>query len=153
MANSRFLILPHVRVAHLASHILGKLVRQLPGDWEAIYGELPLLLETFMEDSLLSRTCFPGRRAGRRSAGRQDWGERGNGAPVKKVFLYPLSPEGRSLLRNGSPVFQLPAIPVPVQAIWAEEEFLGFSLSDNRLADRLLSLARYFFARPTAQLP
>ena len=43
VANSRFLILPHVQVPNLASHILGQLVRRLPGDWEATYGERPVL--------------------------------------------------------------------------------------------------------------
>ncbi|EQD75780.1 transposase IS4 family protein, partial [mine drainage metagenome] len=152
VANSRFLILPHVRVPHLASHILGKLVRQLPGDWEAIYGERPLLLETFVEESRFSGTCY--RAAGWKEIGRTaGLGRKGQGAPVKKVFLYPLSPEARSLLRNGSPVFQTPAIPLPVPADWAEEEFLGVPLPDKRLSARLLSLARDFFARPTAQLP
>ena len=32
--NSRFLILPQVRVPHLASHILGTILRRLPSDWQ-----------------------------------------------------------------------------------------------------------------------
>ena len=41
--NSRFLILPWVRVAGLASKILGHCARQLPSDWEKLYGYRPLL--------------------------------------------------------------------------------------------------------------
>jgi hypothetical protein len=35
--NSRFLILPHVRVPHLASHILGTILRRLRSDWQHKY--------------------------------------------------------------------------------------------------------------------
>ena len=44
VANARFLILPGVRVPHLASHLLGQLARRLPTDWKARYGVRPLLL-------------------------------------------------------------------------------------------------------------
>ena len=44
VANARFLILPTVKVPHLASHLLGQLARRLPADWEARYGVRPLLL-------------------------------------------------------------------------------------------------------------
>jgi hypothetical protein len=33
--NSRFLILPWVRVPHLASHILGRVARRIAADWQA----------------------------------------------------------------------------------------------------------------------
>jgi hypothetical protein len=36
--NPRFLILPWVEVAHLASHLLGRMVRLLPAEWERMYG-------------------------------------------------------------------------------------------------------------------
>jgi hypothetical protein len=36
--NTRYLILPWVRVPHLASHILGKMTSQLPQHWERMYG-------------------------------------------------------------------------------------------------------------------
>ena len=47
--NSRFLILPWVRVRYLASSILSLCVRQLPADWEQLYGYRPLLLETVVD--------------------------------------------------------------------------------------------------------
>ncbi len=151
VANSRFLILPHVQVPNLASHLLGKLVRRLPGDWEATYGERPLLLETFVEEERFVGTCY--RAAGWQEIGRTaGLGRQGRGGPVKKVLVYPLVPEARSLLRGGDPVFA-PSSPLPPPLDWAEEEFRGVSLPDKRLKDRLLILARDFFARPAAPLP
>ena len=36
--NTRFLGLPWVRVPYLASHLLGRMARQLPADWARLYG-------------------------------------------------------------------------------------------------------------------
>src|SRR6266545_346395 len=47
--NSRFLILPWVRVRYLASTIRSLCARQLPADWERLYGYRPLLLETLVD--------------------------------------------------------------------------------------------------------
>ena len=150
--NSRFLILPHVRVPHLASHILGKAVRMVSGDWEATTGERPLLLETFVEEGRFEGTCY--RAAGWEEIGRTaGQGRQGRGVPVKKVLVYPLAKEARLLLRAVESAYEPPVPLSPVPADWAEEEFLGVSLPDKRLAARLLMLARDFFARPTAQLP
>ncbi|MBC8451467.1 MAG: DUF4338 domain-containing protein, partial [Planctomycetes bacterium] len=35
--QSRFLIMPWVRVPHLASHLLGVMNRRLSADWERVY--------------------------------------------------------------------------------------------------------------------
>jgi len=43
--NLRFLVLPWVRVPHLASHILGRMARQLSDDWERMYGHPLYFLE------------------------------------------------------------------------------------------------------------
>ncbi len=47
--NTRFLILPWVRVAHLASHVLARITRRLSRDWQAKYGHPIYLLETFVQ--------------------------------------------------------------------------------------------------------
>src|ERR1700682_2538628 len=47
--NSRFLILPWVRVKGLASRILALSAQHMPRDWEACYGHRPLLLETLVD--------------------------------------------------------------------------------------------------------
>ncbi len=73
---SRFLIRPGV--ANLASHVLGRVLRRLPGDFEARYGFQPWLVETFLEDqgACLRAANFVriGATAGR---GRQDRENRG----------------------------------------------------------------------------
>ena len=50
LANSqRFLILPWVRVPHLASHLLARATRRLSADWELRYSHPIWLVETFLE--------------------------------------------------------------------------------------------------------
>jgi hypothetical protein len=53
--NPRFLILPWVEVPHLASHILGRMARMLPDEWERVYGHRLVLLETFRGSVAVSR--------------------------------------------------------------------------------------------------
>ncbi len=47
--NMRFLILPWVRVPHLASHILARVARRISADCIEQYGHPLYLLETFVE--------------------------------------------------------------------------------------------------------
>ena len=47
--NSRFLLLPSVRVLGLASHVLSIVRRRLPEDWRRQYAIDPVLIETFVE--------------------------------------------------------------------------------------------------------
>ncbi len=56
--NTRFLIFGWVRVKHLASHILGQLVRRMPQDWEAHWGYRPVLVETFVDPAHFAGTCY-----------------------------------------------------------------------------------------------
>ena len=56
--NSRFLILPWVRVPHLASHILGRVARRIAADWQARYGHAVRLLETFVERDRFRGSCY-----------------------------------------------------------------------------------------------
>ena len=91
--NSRFLLLPWVRVKGLASKILGHCARQLPDDWERLYGYRPLLLETLVEEERFRGTCYRaanwialGRTQGR---GRMDGKHRSPLRP-KRLFVYPL---------------------------------------------------------------
>jgi hypothetical protein len=56
--NTRFLVLPWVEVAHLASHVLGQLARRVARDWEARWGYRPLLLETFVDPQHYRGTCY-----------------------------------------------------------------------------------------------
>jgi hypothetical protein len=91
--NSRFLILPRVRVAHLASHLLGRMARVLPEDWENLYRHPIYFLETFVDTERFSGTCyqaanwrFLGKTTGR---GKTDRSHRQTRS-IKAVWGYPL---------------------------------------------------------------
>jgi hypothetical protein len=56
--NTRFLILPWVKVPHLASHILGRMARTLSADWCALYAHPIYFLETFIEPERFRGTCY-----------------------------------------------------------------------------------------------
>ena len=58
--NSRFLILPWVRIEHLASHLLGRMARVLSADWECVYGHPIYFLETFVDPQRFRGTCYRG---------------------------------------------------------------------------------------------
>jgi hypothetical protein len=111
--NSRFLILPWVRVTGLASKILSYCARQLQGDWEQRYGYRPLLLETLVEASRFRGTCYRaanwialGLTQGR---GRMDRQHQAHGRAPKQVFVYPLCRHvQRRLVTAPTPVFSGP---------------------------------------------
>lgn len=101
--QSRFLILPWVRVRNLASHVLGQMVREFPGAWQRRYGIGPLLLETLVDGQRYAGTCYRaanwlylGQTQGR---GRQDRYHQRHGACPKKVFVYPLIAQARVALQ------------------------------------------------------
>jgi len=56
--NTRFLILPSVRVPHLASWLLGQVSRRLSRDWQAKYGHPIAALETFVERERFRGTAY-----------------------------------------------------------------------------------------------
>jgi len=99
--NTRFLILPHVQVPHLASHILGLLLRRLPRDWQAKYALRPCLAETFVERDRFAGTCY--QAANWQCIGQSCGRSRGDRAhrlqvPIKDIYLYPLRADFRRLL-------------------------------------------------------
>ncbi len=137
VANARFLVLPGVRVPHLASHLLGRLARRLPEDWEARYGVRPLLLETFVHPDY-EGTCYAASgwcRIGH-SAGRRD-------GVAKVLWVRPLVDDARKQLRQGA--VRLPAERPRAPANWAEAEFGGLEVWDARLKQRLYHLAEDFW--------
>lgn len=99
--NSRFLILPWVRVPHLGSHVLGRVMRRVRRDWYAKYGEPLDLVETFVERGRFAGTVYRasnwtwvGVTQGRGRQGRQ----REYSVPVKDVYVYPLVSDFRERL-------------------------------------------------------
>lgn len=93
--NTRFLILPWVRVPHLASHLLGRVAARIRSDWQAKYGHGLQWLESFVDTGLYRGTCYRaanwihvGETTGR---SRQDREHRLS-VPRKAVYLYRLRP-------------------------------------------------------------
>ncbi|WP_081752637.1 Druantia anti-phage system protein DruA [Kallotenue papyrolyticum] len=56
--NSRFMILPHVRVPNLASKILALATRQVVNDWTDYYSVTPQFVETFVDSDRFPGTCY-----------------------------------------------------------------------------------------------
>lgn len=99
--NTRFLILPWVRVPHLASHILARMARILPTDWNGIYRHPIYYLETFVDKTHYAGTCYKaanwiylGDTTGR---GKNDHTNKPNRS-IKAVWGYPLTRNFRTVL-------------------------------------------------------
>ncbi len=56
--NSRFLILPWIKVPHLASHLLALCARGISTDWQTLYRHQICWLETFIDTELFKGTCY-----------------------------------------------------------------------------------------------
>jgi hypothetical protein len=96
--NTRFLVLPWVTVPHLASHVLGRIARRIRADWQTKYGHPVQALETFVDRDRFQGTCY--RAANWLRLGATQGRTRNDRnhclrAPVKDVYLYPLSPDFR----------------------------------------------------------
>ncbi|MFZ4701783.1 MAG: Druantia anti-phage system protein DruA [Candidatus Methylumidiphilus sp.] len=97
--NTRFLILP--KVPHLASHVLGSIVRRLSQDWQHKYGHPIHLLETFVDTSRFHGTCY--RASNWIHVGQTTGRTRQNKSMIpqssqKAVWLYPLRSDYRQAL-------------------------------------------------------
>jgi hypothetical protein len=102
--NTRFLILPWVKVPHLASHILGWMARNLSREWERIYRHPIHLLETFVDTDRNKGTCYRaanwiclGKTTGR---GKADQTHKANRS-LKDVWVYPLAKDFREKICQG----------------------------------------------------
>jgi Druantia protein DruA len=90
-----------VRVPHLASHLLGRMSRQLSSDWQRIYAHPIYFTETFVDPERNRGTCY---RAANWTALGLTKG-RGKAAPtrapnrsLKLLFGYPLVRDFRERL-------------------------------------------------------
>ena len=103
VSQSRFLILPWVHVAGLASKILALSTRRLPADFERRYGYRPLLVETLVDASRFAGTCYKaanwillGQTRGRSRIDRYKNSHVSN----KLVYVYPLCRSVQRHLRD-----------------------------------------------------
>jgi hypothetical protein len=92
--NTRFLIVPWVRVPHLASHVLGKIARRISTDWMQMYNHPLYYLKTFVDTERFEGTCYKaanwmylGLTTGR---GKNDHTYQANRS-LKAVWGYPLT--------------------------------------------------------------
>jgi hypothetical protein len=99
--NTRFLILPWVAVPHLASHILGRMAKIVPRDWQQMYAHPVYWLETFIDPARFKGTCYRaanwqclGTTTGR---GHNDRTNKRT-QPVKELLGLPLTRRFRQLL-------------------------------------------------------
>ena len=148
VGNDRFLILPTVKVANLASHVLALAMARLPDDWYERYRARPVMVETFVDPSRYAGTCYRAAnwQAVGHTAGRRD-------GIKKKIFVYPLEPGWQQVLCTAPPI-RLGQTPRPeAPANWAEAEFGTVRLYDNRLKRRLYKIAQDFYRDPEANIP
>jgi hypothetical protein len=102
--NPRFLILPWVKVPHLASHILGRMAQIVPQHWQELYRHEVVFLETFVDSTRYQGTCYRaanwivlGRTTGR---GKNDLTHKANRS-LKEILGYPLCRDFREKLVAG----------------------------------------------------
>jgi len=101
--QARFLILPWVRVPHLAGHGLGQCLRRLPKDFQQRYGWQPVLVETFVEARFgghcyrASNWIWVGSTQGRGKKGVHTRGGQ-TPLPIKQIWMYPLRADFRRRL-------------------------------------------------------
>ena len=149
---SRFLIRPAVQCRHLASHVLGRVLRRVEADFEARYRYRPWLVETFVapahEGASFRAANFVcvGPTAGRGRCDRAHDGTR----TVKSVYLYEFAAHWRRTLG----VARVEAAPSlgPGEGLdstqWAANELGGAPLGDKRLSARLVRSATVLASCP-----
>ena len=99
--NSRYLIVPWVKVPHLASHLLGRIARRISADWQQLYEHPIWLLESFVDVELFKGTCYRaanwmcvGRSIGRGTKAKSHQ----QSTSIKELWAYPLSRNFRQQL-------------------------------------------------------
>ena len=143
---SRFLIRKSVQCRNLASKVLSMSMATLADDFERQYNYRPWLVESFVDTSRYSGTCYQaanwipvGKTKGR---GRQDRFTQA-ALSVKEIYMYPIDRDFRKQM-GLSPDAGLGALG-PADGLetehWAENEFGGAPLGDDRLSRRLVNVA------------
>jgi len=131
--NTRFLILPDLKISNLASRVLSLTLKRLPHDWQAIYGHPILLAETFVETPRFTGACY--RAANWQALGQtKGFSKSGNryyfnNCP-KQILVYPLTKYARKNLAGLNPH---PSWRWPMQSC---------ALSNKQMENLLLRLRR-----------
>jgi uncharacterized protein DUF4338 len=99
--NTRYLILPWVRVPHLASHLLARMARVVARDWERVYAHPVYLLETFIDPGRFSGACYRAANwvpVGQTTGRGKDSRSRRPNRSIKQILVFPLHRRFRRLL-------------------------------------------------------
>jgi len=155
VTNSRFLLLPWVRVKDLASHVLAKGARQLAQDWQDACGLRPVLLETYVNASRYRATCY--RAAGWKRVGATSGRTRNDRthtecAPVRTIYVLPLCSDYKRRLCS-EPIARKAHLRAPARSDWVRRELCGADLGDPRRSERLVNVIESFYARPNTSVP
>ncbi len=103
VSNDRLLVFPWISVPNLASHVLSLATKQIGNDWLDAHGYRPVLIETFVDTTKYTGTCY-------RAANWQYLGKtkgRGRFDPkhkcketIKDIYVYPLESDWQHTLTN-----------------------------------------------------
>jgi hypothetical protein len=152
---SRFLIRNQVHCQNLASRVLSICTKIMPEDFAELYGYRPWLLESFVDISRYSGTCYRaanwlriGQTQGR---GRQDQNVE-HPETVKDIYVYVLNDDFRQQMGLAKDAGRTPLHPEAGldEADWAQNEFGAAPIGDQRLSMRLVDVAQAQGQNPAA---
>jgi len=156
VSNSRFLIMPGVKVPHLASHVLGQMLRRISSDWQQQYGYELMLVETFVDPEKFEGVCYRAANWERigETAGRQDgFANKKVSSGKKDVYVYELRADARQrLCREPNDELKLRGKPIG-DVDWVEHELATARVLDSRLRKRMYQVTRAFAAQAQALVP
>ncbi len=152
--NHRFLLLPSVRVADLASHVLAQATGRVADDWEARHGDRPVLAYSYVGPEHAGTSY---RAAGWEDAGATSGrppGRRGAG-PVRRVWMKSLQAGWREALCEEPErvAGRMGSLHLGADADWAEREFGRGTHPDGRVRRRIEEMGRCWEKRPGTPLP
>jgi len=98
--NSRFLVMPWVRIPSMASHALAQNIARLPLDWQRQFNQR-LLLETFVDGRFYKGTYYKASNwlhvGHTQGSTKQGKGYRYHGSR-KEIYLYVIEPDFRNMI-------------------------------------------------------
>ena len=150
--NSRFLILPHIKVTNLASHALCLAEKTLPRDWDKKYGVKPLWMYTYVNPAHYKGTCYIAagwEKIGHTSGERDDQGIR------KTIMGKALNPNFKKLLCYEKKRLYFPRsvnLYVENSTQWEDMEYGGCSHPDSRVQKRIKAVGARWVEAPSAPL-
>jgi SRSO17 transposase len=101
VGNSRFLIMPWVRIPNLASHVMAQNIGRLDADWVRYFNHKLLLLETFVDSRYFDGACYKAsnwKHIGHtHGSTKQGNGYRYHGCP-KEIYIYVIDSNFRQII-------------------------------------------------------